>query len=84
MSKQINWIDFFLKCFRNRKNISIYTSFWRDRPMVLINGYDETVHRGPFQLYRIHWIADGGLGFDLCDKRYKHIISSLLDRDPTL
>ena len=39
--------------------------------MVLINGYDETVRRGPFQLYRMHWIADGGLGFDPCDKCYK-------------
>ena len=39
--------------------------------MVLINGYDEMVHRGPFQLYHIRWMADGGLGFDPCDKHYK-------------
>ena len=47
--KQINWVDFFLECFRNRKNISIYTSFGRDRPMALINGYDGTVHRNHFK-----------------------------------
>ena len=51
MSKQINWIDFYLECLENWKNISIYTIFGRSRPMVLIDGYDETVHRGPFQLY---------------------------------
>ena len=49
--------------------------------MVLINGYDETVHHGPFQLYRIRWITDGGLGFDPCDKRYKtHPIAAVKSR----
>ena len=52
MSKHINWIDFFLEYFRNRKKISIYTSFGRNRLIETINGYDEMVHRGPFQLYR--------------------------------
>ena len=56
MSKQINWIDFYLECFRKRKNISIYISFGRNRPIKTINGYDETVHGGPFQLSRSHWI----------------------------
>ena len=32
-----------IECFRNQKNISIYTSFGRDRPMALINGYDGAV-----------------------------------------
>ena len=53
--------------------------------MVLINGYNETVHRGPFQLYRIRWIADGGLGFDLCAKHYKtHHLSAVGSRSDAL
>ena len=34
------------------KNMSIYTKFGRNRPIVLIDGYDETVHDGPFRLSR--------------------------------
>ena len=34
------------------KNMSIYTKFGRNRPIVLIDGYDETVHDGPFRLIR--------------------------------
>ena len=34
------------------KNTSIYTKFGRNRPIVSIDGYDETVHRGPFRLRR--------------------------------
>ena len=57
VSKQINWI-FALECFRNQKNISIYTSFGRSRPIALINGYDGTVHREPFQTCRSRPILD--------------------------
>ena len=32
------------------KNNSIYTKFGRNRPIISIDGYDETVHRGPFRL----------------------------------
>ena len=58
VSKYINWIDFYLECFRNRKNISIDTSFGHHRPMALIKGYDGTVHRESFQKYRSHPIHD--------------------------
>ena len=34
------------------KNTSIYTKFGRNHPIVSIDGYDETVHRGPFQISR--------------------------------
>ena len=34
------------------KNMSIYTKFGHNRPIVSIDGYDETVHRGPFQISR--------------------------------
>ena len=51
MSKQINWIDFYLECIKNRKNISFYRVFGHNRMIKMIDGYDETVHRGPFRLY---------------------------------
>ena len=34
------------------KNIMFYRVFVRNRPIVSIDGYDGTVHRGPFQLSR--------------------------------
>ena len=48
VSKQINLLDFKLKCITNQKNISFYRVFGRNRPIETIDGYDETVHRGPF------------------------------------
>ena len=32
------------------KNKPFYSNFGRNRPIVSIDGYDETVHRGPCQL----------------------------------
>ena len=32
------------------KNTSFYSDFGRNCPIVSIDGYDETVHDGPFQL----------------------------------
>ena len=49
-----------LECFRNRKNISIYTSFGRNRLIEMINGYNETVHHGPFRLYHSRLILMEG------------------------
>ena len=34
------------------KNNSIYTKFGHNRPIISIDGYDETVHDGPFRLSR--------------------------------
>ena len=34
------------------KNKSFYRAFDRNRLIETIDGYDETVHRGPFQKYR--------------------------------
>ena len=50
VSKQINCFDFQLECFRPLKNILFYSTFGRNRPIETIDGYDGTVHRGPFQL----------------------------------
>ena len=34
------------------KNMSFYRASFRNCPIVSIDGYDETVHRGPFRLSR--------------------------------
>ena len=52
------------------KNALFYRVFGRNRPIETIDGYDETVHRGPFQKYRGHWISIDGLDAAL-DLRYK-------------
>ena len=41
---------------QSSKNISLYKLIGCNRPIVLIDSYDETVHRGSFQLSRDHWI----------------------------
>ena len=56
VSKQINCFDFQLECFTNQKNMSFYRAFGRNRPIETIDGYDGTVHRGPFQKYCGRWI----------------------------
>ena len=44
------------------KNKPFYSNFGRNRPIVSIDGYDETVHHGPFQLCRDRRIEDGAPG----------------------
>ena len=44
----------------NVKNTSFYKTKFRNRPIVSIDGYDGTVHRGPFQKYRSRPIAMDG------------------------
>ena len=48
VSKQINWIDFELECLQIERTCLIYTPFGRNRPIEMIDGYDGTVHHGPF------------------------------------
>ena len=52
MSKKINWIDFYLECTTNWRNTSFYRVFGRNCLIETIDVYDETVHRGQFQLSR--------------------------------
>ena len=52
MSRQLNWIEIQLGCLESSKYISFYSVFGRNRPIETIDGYDGTVHRGPFQLSR--------------------------------
>ena len=56
------FLDFQLECFRISKNILFYRTFGRNRPIKTIDGYNGTVHRGPFRIYCIRRIADGGSG----------------------
>ena len=48
------------RILKNVKNTSIYRAFDRNRPIKTIDGYDETVHRGPFQLSRDRQIVIDG------------------------
>ena len=43
--------------------MSFYRVFERNRPIETIDGYDETIHRGPFRTYRSRWIMMEGLDF---------------------
>ena len=48
VSRQFNLIEIQLECLQMSKNILFYRAFGRNRPIVSIDGYDGTVHRGPF------------------------------------
>ena len=61
VSKQINCFDFQLECLQSSKNISLYRRIGRNRPIVSIDGYDGTVHHGPFQISRGRRISIDGL-----------------------
>ena len=52
VSRQLNWIEIQLGCLIIANNSSFYSNFGRNRPIVSIDHYDETVHREPFQKYR--------------------------------
>ena len=42
VSRQFNLIEIQLECLQMSKNKSFYSNFGRNRPIVLIDGYDET------------------------------------------
>ena len=71
MSRQLNYIEFQLGCLESSKNRSFYITFGRNRPIVSIDGYDGTVHRGPFKTCRGRPISTNGLD-DPRDERYKY------------
>ena len=60
MSKQLNWIEIQLGCFRIVKNMSFYRASFRNRPIALMNGCDETVHHKPLPLSADCPISNGG------------------------
>ena len=60
VSKQINLLDFKLECLQIGRTCLIYRLFGRNRPIETIDGYNGTVHRGPFQLsYSRRILMDG-------------------------
>ena len=48
---------------RTSEEYSIYTKFGCNRPIETIDGYDGTVHRGPFRLSRGRPIPMNGLDY---------------------
>ena len=48
------------KGLQKSKNTSFYSNFGRNHPIVSIDGYDGTVHRGPFRLSRGRQILMNG------------------------
>ena len=44
--------EILLECLQRTKNTLFYSIFGRNRPIVSIDGYNGTLHRGPFQLSR--------------------------------
>ena len=56
--------EFLLECLTIAKNSSFYSNFGRNRPIVSIDGYDETSTMDRFGKYRGHRIEDGASGCD--------------------
>ena len=83
MSRQLNWIEIQLGCFRIMKNILFYSVFGRNRPIETIDGYDGTVHRGPFRLSRGRPILMNGLDDPALLIVIKCLRCRPLDRDRT-
>ena len=52
VSRQLNKIEFSTRMHTNVEEHVFYRAFDRNRPIKMINGYDGTVHRGPFQISR--------------------------------
>ena len=61
VSRELNWIEISTRLLRTSEEHSIYTKFGRNRLMKMIDGYDGTVHRGPFHLSRGRPIPVNGL-----------------------
>ena len=60
MSRQLNFLEISTRILTFVKNISLYRAFARNSPIKTIDGYDETVHRGPFRLSRDRRIVMDG------------------------
>ena len=60
MSRQLNLLEISTRILTFVKNKSIYRAFDRNRPIETIDGYDATVHHGPFRLCRDRRIVMDG------------------------
>ena len=52
MSRQLNWIEISTRMLTNDEEHLVCRAFGRNRPIVSIDSYDGTVHRGLFRLSR--------------------------------
>ena len=51
VSRQLNWIEISTRMLRILKNTSFYRLFGRNRPIEMIDGYDETSTMDRFGKY---------------------------------
>ena len=75
---------FLLECFTKSKITSFYMRIGRNRPIALINSYDETVHHEPLPLSPDRPIANGRPDEAGCVCIIKRVKTHPLDRDLTL
>ena len=66
------------------KNKSFYRASFRNRSIVSIDGYDGTVHRGPFRKYRSRPIVMDSPDATVRDAFIKRLESRPLDLHPTI
>ena len=66
------------------KNRAFYRAKFRNRPIVSIDGYDGTVHRGPFRKYRSRPIVMDSPDATVRDAFIKRLQSRPLDLDLTV
>ena len=66
------------------KNKSFYRASFHNRSIVSIDGYDGTVHRGPFQKYRSRPIVMDGPDATVRDAFIKRLELRPLDLHPTI
>ena len=68
----------------NVKNESFYRAKFRNHPIISIDGYDGTVHRGPLQKYRSRLIVMDGPDATVRDAFIKRLQFRPLDLDLTV
>ena len=83
MSVQFNWIEISTRMLRTSEEHSIYTKFGHNYLIETIDGYDGTVHRGPFRLSRGRSIPMNGLDDPAQLIVIKRLGCRPLDRDRT-
>ena len=84
VSRQFSWIEISTRMLTNDEEQAFYRASFRNRPIVSMNGYDGTVHRGPFRKYRSRPIVMDGPDATVRDAFVKRLQSCPLDLDLTV
>ena len=84
MSRQLNLLEISTRMLTIVKSKSFYRASFRNRPIVLIDDYDVTVHCGPFQKYHSRPIVMDGPDAIVRDAFIKRLESCPLDLDLTV